>query len=125
MGRFRIDRLARVSGVLVDPDKIPVLGRCHHATSPLARTVGLLGTRDLGDDEGVWIRRCGSVHTIGMRVAIDVAFLDDTDRVLRVVGALVPWRIARQVGALSVVEGPAGSLAALAPGVVLTLRMSH
>ncbi len=125
LGRLRIDRIAQGAGLLVDGDGVAVLMRCNLATAPLARTVGLLGTRDLAVGEGVWIRRCGSVHTMGMGVAIDVVFLDANDRVLRVVSALSPRRMARQRGATSVVESTAGSLGGLRVGDTLTLRMSH
>ena len=125
LGRLRIDRIAQGAGLLVDGDGLEVLKRCHLAMPPMARTVGLLGTRDLAVGEGVWIRRCGSVHTMGMAVAIDVAFLDAADGVLRVVSALGPRRMARQRGATSVVESTAGSLSGLRVGDKLTLRMSH
>jgi hypothetical protein len=47
----------------------------------------------------------------GMRYAIDVVFLDDDARVLRVVHALRPNRISPRVkGATSVLELPAGTL---------------
>jgi uncharacterized protein len=48
----------------------------------------------------------------GMRYAIDVVFLDDAGRVLRVVHALQPNRISPRVkGATSVLELPAGTVA--------------
>jgi uncharacterized protein len=75
------------------------------------RLRGLLGTRRLDPGEGLWIKPCNQVHMLGMRYAIDVVFLDDAGRVLRVVHALQPNRISPRVkGAISVLELPAGTL---------------
>jgi len=90
--------------------------RCHVADGPLARLVGLLGTPDLAGDEALWLERCGSVHTVGMRIAIGCAFLDASGRVLRVVDPLPPWRAARARGAASVLEVRAGRLAGIGIG---------
>jgi uncharacterized membrane protein (UPF0127 family) len=48
-----------------------------------------------------------SVHTCGMRFAIDAVFLDAGLRVVRVV-TLRPWRFASARGARAVLELPAG-----------------
>jgi uncharacterized membrane protein (UPF0127 family) len=52
--------------------------------------------------------RARSVHTFGMREAIDVAFLDRDLRVLRVT-TVPPRRIVWSVRARHVLEMPAGS----------------
>jgi uncharacterized protein len=49
------------------------------------RTRGLLGRDGLGPAEGLLIRRCRSIHTFGMRFAIDAVLLDRRDRVVAVV----------------------------------------
>lgn len=56
------------------------------------RARGLLGRRAIGSDEGLLLRRCRSVHTFGMRFAIDAVLLDRTWRVIGVV-RLVPGRV--------------------------------
>lgn len=96
-----------------------VIPRCHVADSWTARLVGLLGTSDLGPDEGVWIAPCRSVHTWGMRIAIACAFLDRAGRVVRVVDPLTPWRTASMRGAHAVIETRAGGLAGLSVGDVV------
>jgi uncharacterized protein len=50
--------------------------RVRTARTFLSRLVGLLGTAAIADGEGLWIVPCRSVHTLGMRYPIDVAFLD-------------------------------------------------
>jgi uncharacterized membrane protein (UPF0127 family) len=39
------------------------------------------------------IPRCASVHTAGMRFALDLAFIDSRGRVLRLARAVPPWRV--------------------------------
>ena len=51
--------------------------------------------------------RCSSVHTAGMRFALDLAFLDSAGRVLRVVRGVPPWRVVSCRGAAAVIEAPA------------------
>ena len=53
--------------------------------------------------------QCGWVHTIGMRCALDVAYLDDASRVVKV-QRLAPMRLPMPVReAHTVVEAKAGS----------------
>jgi uncharacterized protein len=48
------------------------------------RMRGLLGRDHLSPDEALLLARCGSVHTFGMRFAIDVLFLDRFERVVAI-----------------------------------------
>lgn len=48
------------------------------------RMRGLLGRDHLPSGEALLLDRCGSVHTFGMRFAIDVVFLDRRQRVVAV-----------------------------------------
>jgi uncharacterized protein len=84
---------------------------------------GLLGRRSLELDEGLLLRPAGSVHTAFMRFPIDVVFVDEEGRVLRVADRVKPWRAAGAKGAKAVVELPAGAAAAarIAPGQRLLL----
>lgn len=87
-----------------------------------ARTRGLLGRDNV--DGALLLRPCRSVHTIGMRVPIDVAFCDVELRVLRVV-TMPRHRLARPVRrARAVVEAEAGAFArwGLRPGDQLEVK---
>ena len=76
------------------------------AETPSARARGLLGRE--GVDGAILLRPARSVHTVGMRFAIDVAHLDDSLRVLRVT-RMARHRIGRPVrGARAVLEADAG-----------------
>jgi hypothetical protein len=78
---------------------------CLRATSFADRLRGLLGT-DRGYLRGgaLLIEDCSSVHTFGMRYAIDVAFLDGLGRVVAVREAMVPGRVFSCRGAAAALE---------------------
>jgi uncharacterized membrane protein (UPF0127 family) len=91
------------------------------ATSYRARTRGLLG-RD-GLTGAMLLSPAASVHTVRMRFAIDVAYLDRRLRVLAV-RTMVPGRFGRpRPRARHVLEAEAGSMAAwgLRPGVTVAV----
>ncbi len=86
---------------------------------------GLLGRREIPSDHGLLLRPGGSVHTVGMRFAIDVLFLDRHLCILAVVHRLSPYRFATAPpGTRSVLELAAGRAAdcGLIPGAALWLR---
>ena len=68
-----------------------------------ARLLGLAGLRSLDAGRGLAIPRCNSVHTIGMRFAIDVVFVEWAPAqaratVLELRERLMPLRFARTRG---------------------------
>jgi uncharacterized membrane protein (UPF0127 family) len=74
-----------------------------------SRLRGLLGASetDFLNGCGLWIRPCRGVHTLGMRFAIDVVYLDSSNTVIHIEHNLRPWRFAPvRVQARSVVELP-------------------
>ncbi len=74
-----------------------------------ARRRGLLGRTSV-DGGALLITKCRSVHTLGMRFAIDVAHLDSSMRVLRV-RTMPPQRLGAPVlRARHVLEADAGAL---------------
>ena len=48
------------------------------------RLVGLIGRRSLARGVALEIPRCRSVHTFGMRFPLDLVWLDNSRRVVRV-----------------------------------------
>jgi hypothetical protein len=92
--------------------EIPLGDRVRTAQTFLSRLVGLLGTAAIAEGEGLWIVPCRSVHTLGMRYPIDVAFLDAGGVVVGVLEGLPPNRVGRAFrGALGALEMRAGTLA--------------
>jgi uncharacterized protein len=98
--------------------------RVFQARSFISRLFGLLGRRPLSAGEALWIQPCSSVHTVGMRYAIDVVFVDDSGRVLATHESLAPRRLAAARRARAALEMPSHSLAALGivPGRRLTVE---
>lgn len=81
------------------------------------RMRGLLGRRPPGRRSGILLMPCASVHTFGMRYAIDVAFVAPDMRVIGVRRELKPCRIALCFGAVAVVEMRAGAIDAKYGGI--------
>jgi uncharacterized membrane protein (UPF0127 family) len=101
-----------------------VATRIDRLSTFLHRAVGLLARTALRPDEGVWITSCRAIHTIGMRVSIDVIFVDREGHVIRVEHNVRPNRIALSCkGAKGVVELGGGALREVdvLPGDVLEL----
>lgn len=77
------------------------------ATGFRARLLGLaLLEREQGG-AGLLIPRCGSVHTFGMRFALDLFFLDGEGKVLSSHRCVPPRRVLHARGAAAVLEVPA------------------
>ena len=74
--------------------RVELLGvKAEVARGFVARSVGLIGRRSLPPGEGLLIPRCNCVHTMFMRFAIDLAFLDSRGEVVRRVENVRPWRL--------------------------------
>jgi uncharacterized membrane protein (UPF0127 family) len=78
-----------------------------------ARFMGLMGQTALPIGHGLHIVPCTSIHTFFMRIPIDALFLDRSGKVVKILGAMAPWRMsAVYFDARSVLELPAGVAAA-------------
>jgi uncharacterized membrane protein (UPF0127 family) len=76
------------------------------ASDPLARLLGLAGLRALPPRTGLLLPRTRSVHTLGMRFALDLVWLDAGGRTVRVDRAVRAGRVRGCRAALQVVELP-------------------
>lgn len=84
------------------------------ANTYLSRLVGLLGKGPnwAVADRGLWIIPSHGIHTLGMRFAIDVIFLNRNRSVVHTHQNLRPWRVSRVITkARSVLELPPGTIA--------------
>ena len=79
------------------------------AVGARARLLGLAGLALEEAGAGLLIPRCSSVHTFGMRFALDLVFLDSRRRPLATRRALPPRRFAALRGAAAVLELPASA----------------
>jgi uncharacterized protein len=97
--------------------------RLEIASNWWARMRGLLGRAQLDERQALLISPCNSVHTFGMRFPIDVAYLDASQKVLKVVAELPANRVSSCWGARDVMEFSSGTLKRLNihQGVRLTM----
>ncbi|HET7508473.1 MAG TPA: DUF192 domain-containing protein [Solirubrobacterales bacterium] len=77
------------------------------ATGFRARLLGFAWRDRSQAGPGLLIPRCASVHTFGMRFALDIYFLDGAGRVLSVHRRVPPRRVLWCRGAAAVLEVPA------------------
>jgi uncharacterized membrane protein (UPF0127 family) len=93
------------------------------ADTPLARMRGLLARPPLREGEGMLIRPCNMVHTVGMGYPIDVVFLRRDGTVLKVAPAVPPLRMRGHWRAHCVLELAAGEAhrCAIVPGMTLPI----
>ncbi|MES9993783.1 MAG: DUF192 domain-containing protein [Candidatus Thiodiazotropha sp.] len=74
------------------------------ADTYISRLRGLLGKKQLADNDGLLLKRCASVHTVGMRYAIDLVFMDKKGLVLKCQERVKPFRAASAPGAYYTLE---------------------
>lgn len=73
------------------------------------RIRGLLGRDSLPSHEALLLKKCWSVHTFGMRFAIDVLFLDRRQRVVAIHHEVPRRRVLASLRATQTLEMPAGA----------------
>ncbi len=78
------------------------------ARGPRARLLGLAWLRDPPPGCALLIPRCRSVHTFGMRFALDLVWLDGDGHPVRLDENVVPRRMRTCLRARAVVETAAG-----------------
>lgn len=81
------------------------------AKSFWARTKGLLGRKNLPNDEALWIHRCNSIHTFFMNFPIDLVFVSKDLVVKDIRKDVQPGKLVWPVwSASSVIEFMAGTV---------------
>ena len=61
---------------------IVIATNVRYARSWWERMAGFIPYGSLTPNDGLWFANCWAIHTLGMRAAIDVLFLDERDCVL-------------------------------------------
>jgi len=95
-------RLRKLPRATVLGREVPV------ATGAGARLLGLAHLDREAAGPGLLIPRCASVHTFGMRFALDVYFLDERGALLSVRRRIPARRVLFERGADAILEIPAG-----------------
>jgi uncharacterized membrane protein (UPF0127 family) len=87
--------------------RVEILGfRVRVGTGLPSRLLGLALLPRERAGPGLLIPLCSSVHTFGMRFALDVLFLDGDGRVIELRRGVPPRRVIRCPGAVAVLELP-------------------
>jgi len=73
-----------------------------------SRARGLARLDELPPDHALLLQRCRSVHTAGMRFALDLLWLDGSGALVRLDHAVAPRRVRTCLRAKAVVEAAAG-----------------
>jgi hypothetical protein len=97
-----------VSRAIRAEDGATVIDPLHVPRGMLARMRGLLGRDGLAYGEGMWFAPCWSIHTFGMRFAIDIVYLNRHGEVCKIVSEMRPGRLSACLSASSVIELASG-----------------
>lgn len=84
--------MAHTSAVINQRTGQTIASRVVWAHGWLQRLKGLLGTKTLDEQSGMWLKPCQSIHTIGMNYAIDVVFLDRHNKICQLSCQIRPYR---------------------------------
>ena len=80
------------------------------ADTSAKRRTGLLKHSSLEPGSGLWIVPSESVHSFGMKFAIDLVYLDRKKKVRKIRKEMVPRRMSACLTAHSVLELPVGAI---------------
>ena len=72
---------------------ITVLDKVVLANTFFSRLKGLMGKKALDKGEGIIIKPCSSIHSFGMKMAIDVAFIDKDNQVIFILENFKPKKM--------------------------------
>ncbi len=88
-----------------------IASSCYLADSFFTRLKGLLGRKQMSEGEGLLIIPCSSVHTLGMKMIIDVVFLSSDCQVLHIIEEMQPGKLSPIIkNSSSVLELPPGQV---------------
>ncbi len=88
-----------------------VASSCYLANNFFTRLKGLLGRKQMSEGEGLLIKPCSSVHTLGMKMTIDVVFLSSDFKVLHIIEEMQPGKLSPIIKhSSSVLELPPGQV---------------
>ena len=100
------------------------LAQLKKAANWWSKGIGLLGTRELPLGFGFWLPGIASVHTVFMLFPIDVVFLDQSYKILKIERMVNPGRLTvRCAGAYHTIELRGGTLDYNAPCISEKLQI--
>ncbi len=72
-----------------------ILERVVIADNFSTRLKGLMGKKSLGENDGLLIKPCNSIHTFFMKFNIDVVFIDKNNRIISIYRNMLPWKFSK------------------------------
>ncbi len=95
----------------VEKEGLVVAAHVEVANSIKEKTIGLMFSQDLGEKDALLIESCNSIHTFFMNYPIDVVFLSNENKIVKIFRNLKPWRMTLMYfKASSVLEFMGGTL---------------
>lgn len=73
------------------------VGKVRVADNFLTRLKGLMGSKTLSSFDGLLLKPCKQVHTIGMRYSLSIWYVDKKLRIIKIVDDLKPYKISPYV----------------------------
>lgn len=88
-----------------------ILQELNIADTFMKRFLGLMGKKELKPGSGLKIEPCSSIHTFNMKFPIDVLFVSEDHKVLKLIISMKPGKVSSVVkGAKYVIEANADEL---------------
>lgn len=91
---------------LLRKNTVILFTKARYAGNPWLKMKGLLGKQSMDPEEALIFPKAPSLHTIGMKFSIDIAFLDSAKRVLTCFEKVKPYRILPYIRSSYTVEMP-------------------
>lgn len=80
------------------------------ADSFLGRLRGLLGTKKLAEHTGLLLENCNAIHMFFMQYALDIVYVDEIFRIVKIVRNVKPWYISGCFQAKHTLEFPVATI---------------
>jgi len=90
----------------------------------LERTGGLLKRPKLNKNQGLLINKCNSIHTFGMKYALDIIYLDRHYRIIKLIENIKPRRMSMCLRAKHTLEMLSGEINQLSLTKNMTLAFN-
>lgn len=73
------------------------IGKVRVANNFITRLKGLLGSKTISSFQGLLIKPCKQVHTIGMNYSISIWYIDKKLKIVKIIDDLEPYKISPYV----------------------------
>lgn len=97
--------------IIISNKNIIICEKCKMANTFVSRFKGLMLRKSLPEDEGLYLKKCNSIHMFFMKFPIDVLFIDKNSLVVHTLKDFKPWKVSQIIkGAIDVLELASGTI---------------